>query len=207
MSVIEIGGIELQRWVRTGEVLSSEKHSETHIRSQGGGGHVSSGSGYVAPARITSQSVEKHEIWVREEDGTEFPLQLSGVNLPLRAGQTISAVMVGRRNYDTGYIAAIVNHSANAVTRVHSDQDLANRLGLTPNPHTTEIVLVSAAVAAFGFFAIGNFLVMGAGLLLAGYGVRTGYRAMQTHPGRRATLARFVGDATRPVPSKAAASA
>ena len=40
MKNFSINGREIEFWERTGEVLASDKHSETHVWSSGGGGAV-----------------------------------------------------------------------------------------------------------------------------------------------------------------------
>ncbi len=67
-------GKVIKFWPVSGIVLSTEKHSETHVKisSSGGGGTVGPSGGYVSPPQISSESksVTHHEIWIKTDDGT-----------------------------------------------------------------------------------------------------------------------------------------
>lgn len=90
MQINKISGLSIKRETITGTVLFSEKHYQTHIAGHGGGGSVGPSGGYVAPATITSQSVEKHEFWIRTEDGLERAFVFLGADISLRPGQSVS---------------------------------------------------------------------------------------------------------------------
>ena len=84
-------GKEFKFWTRTGEVISSNKRSETHIMSSGGGGHVDPQyGGHVAAAQVSSKVVTVHEFWFREENGKEIAVNMRDVNIPLAVGQKIT---------------------------------------------------------------------------------------------------------------------
>lgn len=71
----------------TGEVLGSQKRSETLVLSGGGGRYVSQGSWQNAAPTIPSCTVLHHDFWLKTHDGRDVAVQLSDVDLPLREGQ------------------------------------------------------------------------------------------------------------------------
>ena len=108
-------GKEFKFWTRTGEVISSNKRSETHIMSSGGGGHVDPQyGGHVAAAQVSSKVVTVHEFWFREENGKEIAVNMRDVNIPLAVGQKITLLFGSLINEKSGYgySAMLYNHSA-----------------------------------------------------------------------------------------------
>jgi len=97
----------------TGIVLGGqEKRSETHVSSSGGGGYVGKHGGHVSAPTIHSSVTTKHEFWIKLEDGTEKPIQLSGCDIPLKEGHKITLVSVNKskRNYE--FYTFLVNHNS-----------------------------------------------------------------------------------------------
>lgn len=74
--------------IARGEVVGQQKWSETEVHSSGGGGYVQQG-GYVRPPQVSSTSHEKHEFWIREEDGKEIAINFTDANFPVREGQKV----------------------------------------------------------------------------------------------------------------------
>lgn len=103
-------------WSVTGEVLGSNKYSETRISSSGGGGYVSGSgdhvSGYISAPTIHSRSITNHEFWIRTEDGFEEGIKFRNTDIPLRPGQKITLISAGR-DKSWGWYTILVNHSAN----------------------------------------------------------------------------------------------
>ena len=81
---------EIVFWEITGEVMSSNKHSETQVWSSGGGGYVGPQGGQVAAPTVQSRAITNHEFWLKTTDGKEKSIQLSDVDIPLREGQKIT---------------------------------------------------------------------------------------------------------------------
>ena len=132
-------GKEVEFWGVTGEVLSTDKFSETHVRSTGGGGSVSGHvhpqhggqvSGYVAPPVIKSTVVTNHEIWIRTADGKEKNYDLSGKDIPLRAGQKVTVIYAGLKEATNGWTVLFVNHNAGKYWILTSPEYLVKRLKL-----------------------------------------------------------------------------
>lgn len=86
--------------IARGEVVGQQKWSETEVHSSGGGGYVQQG-GYVRPPQVSSTSHEKHEFWIREEDGKEIAINFTDANFPVREGQKVW-VAWGNNNRSNG---------------------------------------------------------------------------------------------------------
>ena len=102
----------------TGAVLDTSKRSETHVSGGGGGGmSFQGGQGKTAPVSIRSSTTTKHDIWIKDEEtGKDRPIQLSGVDMPLRTGQRITVIHVGEKRdgkeLNGWWTAMVVNHDA-----------------------------------------------------------------------------------------------
>lgn len=115
----------------TGEVIGTNKFSETHVSSSGGGGTV---GGYVGPHGgnvggsvsapvIRSTAVTNHEFWIRTDEGKEIPIKLKGVDIPIREGQRITIVSANRKNREE--LFAVVNHNDERYYYIN-DQNILN---------------------------------------------------------------------------------
>jgi hypothetical protein len=203
MQTITIGGLSVKQEIITGTVLSSDKHSQTHITGHGGGGSIGTSGGYVAPATITSQSLEKHEFWIRTEDGRERAFVFLGADIPLRLGQSVSVICVateeGLASQKGKWLSvALVNHSAGTSTRIFNNEAVANTLGLTPPSHAMALFflgLIVSGMAHTKFFD--SSLVSVAGLCLSALGIYRGFKATARHPDRRANIGALIDKATQ----------
>ncbi|VTU42650.1 MULTISPECIES: hypothetical protein [unclassified Variovorax] len=86
----------------TGEVLHSERAFETLVSSRGGGGSVGPSGGYVAPPRITSESVEHQDLFVRDDAGVEHSFSWNSWSLPVRPGNRVSVMWGGPEGSSSG---------------------------------------------------------------------------------------------------------
>lgn len=98
--------------VLSGEVLGSEKISETRITTTGGGATAGSVGVNGQPVRVSSQSIINHEFWIRTADGVEHDVTLRGVDIPLRAGQQVSLFSALRKDGKAPVPAVLHNHTA-----------------------------------------------------------------------------------------------
>lgn len=114
----------VQVWFRTGEVMGSSKRSETHVS---GGGSVRDGSGSVS---VSSWVTVKHDFFIKQANGEEYPIQMSGLDIPLRDGQNVSMIYVAKKNVDRGYVGRLVNYSANKFYNTEKARRLLKFLGL-----------------------------------------------------------------------------
>lgn len=89
------GGHQVTFEVFEGEIAGDKTWSETHVTSSGGGSsYIGPQGGYVNTPTIRSHNSTHQEIWVRQPNGHEFPLQLTNRNVLVRPGHRV-AVIVG----------------------------------------------------------------------------------------------------------------
>lgn len=94
-----------------GEVIEAAKISTTAISSSGGGGYISRYGGHVSAPVISSSTSTEQDIYYRDSDGAERAVQVSGCNVPLRAGHRITLIYAKRPISDAITLVVIVNHS------------------------------------------------------------------------------------------------
>lgn len=117
-------------WETTGIVLGTDKYSETHISSSGGGGYVGPHGGHVSGPTVSSRTVTNHEFWIKKEDGSEQDIQLRGVDIPLRPGQKITIISSKLKDANSGWYTALVNHNAKKYWQVSNSKELNQLLRL-----------------------------------------------------------------------------
>ena len=120
----------------TGTVLDTAKRSETHVSGSGGGGMSFHGGqgGRTDPVTISSSTTTRHDIWIKDEEtGKDRPIQLSGVDMPLRTGQRITMISVGEerdgKEPEGWWYATVVNHDAGRCWDVAKGEVFVNRRG------------------------------------------------------------------------------
>jgi hypothetical protein len=123
-------GKEVEFLQVTGEVLGSNKYSETHVSSSGGGGYVGKYGGNVSAPQIHSTAVTNHEFWIKTEDGVEVDIKLQGTDIPLRVGQRISVIAATRKGSERMWYSVLVNHSAGKHWFINKADDLNKLLKL-----------------------------------------------------------------------------
>lgn len=122
-------GKEVEFWRTTGEVLSQNKYSETHVSQSGGGvGYVGKYGGYVSAPKIHSTTVTNHEFWIKQEDGSEKSFKLSGHDIPIREGQRISIITAGLKGSDSNYHSILVNHDTHEHWLLNNAKELNKHL-------------------------------------------------------------------------------
>lgn len=114
----------VQVWYRTGDVVGSGKRSDTYVS---GGGSVREGTGSVS---ISSTVVVQQEFFLREDNGEETPVQISGFDIPIRDGQRVTMIYVARKNVDSGWGGRLVNLNANKFFKTNRPRRLLKLLGL-----------------------------------------------------------------------------
>jgi hypothetical protein len=115
----------------TGEVLGSEKFSETHVSSSGGryiGGGMGAPGGTYVPPTVSSTVSTNHEFWIKTKDGQEKAIKLRDVDIPLRVGQRITIISAGLGN--NAYYTMLVNHNAGDYSWITGPNRLNEHLGI-----------------------------------------------------------------------------
>lgn len=139
-------GKMLEFWRVSGEVIDSQKNSETHVSSTRGYTDLQ-GRMIKAPS-VHSRVDTKHDIWIKTDDGKEKPITLNRGNIPLRAGQKITVISTGVKKPDSngGYYSTLINHSAEKHWTINSASSLNKLLRIDLFRGTAILV------AAFIFF-------------------------------------------------------
>lgn len=147
-----------------GEVIGSEKRSETYLSSSGGGGYVGREGGHVRAAQISSTNVINHEFWIRDDTGIEHDIKLRGHDIPLLTGQRITLIKVKHNDGSgKGWYSVIVNHSAAKHWFLHSAPALNRLLGLQLL-HFKAMMIGIAVIAVLGYLSGAYIFAFLAGL-------------------------------------------
>lgn len=116
--------------ILSGTVIGSQKYSETHVHSKGGGGSIGPNGGYVSAPTIYSTSHTRHELWLKDEGGQEYPFDLSGKNIPLREGQHVSLIFGRRADKNVEQLVELLNHNSNQRWELLSASEFLKKIGL-----------------------------------------------------------------------------
>ena len=147
---IRFGFTKLKFTEVTGTVLDSSKWSETHVSGGGGGGYISEGTGRMQGIDISSSTSTQHDIWIKEDStGRERPLQLSGVDVPLRQGQRITVVFVASAKGSTAAILA--NHSAGSFWKLCGGKSIHREFIRSAGVELFMRLVVAAVILGFLF--------------------------------------------------------
>ncbi|RON81170.1 hypothetical protein [Pseudomonas fluorescens] len=117
--------------VLSGEVVGSEKRSETRITSTGGNGQVDS-NGQAVALQINTVLVVNHEFWIKTADGIEHDIHLRGLDIPLRSGQDISLISAVSNDGKTVLHTHLQNQTAAKTYLIRDGKALNTELGLSP---------------------------------------------------------------------------
>lgn len=114
----------------SGEVLDTQKYSETHVASSGGGGYIGPNGGKINATQVHSTSVTMHDFWIRDAAGREISIQLAGSNVALRPGQFISMLIADEKKSGNSAYASLINHTAGSITPTCPGQNMNARFQL-----------------------------------------------------------------------------
>jgi hypothetical protein len=120
------GGMRIWLQKDTGVVQSVKDWSETHVRSSGGGGHLSGGTGHVSAPIISSSTIHRQVFFVKCEDGTEMECDTNLINIGV--GHQVTLVWGAKQGKDYGPYLGFYNHTTNR-DAVHCDSFGQRRLG------------------------------------------------------------------------------
>lgn len=149
-SVIEFSSI-------SGEVLGTDKYSETHVSSSGGGGYVGRHGGHVSAPTVHSTVVTNHEFWIKTDGGKEIDVQLTGVDIPLRIGQRVSLIVAQSPIKKEKRYAVLVNHSANKHWFINDAMTIYKKLGPNPGVGGLHFLIL---IALFALWAVANSTIL-----------------------------------------------
>ncbi|MFD2784854.1 hypothetical protein [Hymenobacter rubripertinctus] len=95
----------------TARVISSQKHTQSHVQSSGGGGYVGKYGGYVKSSTVSSYNTTQHEIFLLLENGEEKCVSLPFDNIQLRDQHTITLFSAFNGNEQHGWYVGLYNHN------------------------------------------------------------------------------------------------
>jgi hypothetical protein len=145
--------------VLSGEVVGSEKLSETRVTSTGGV-HVNGKDSEVTPVRISSVSIINHEFWVKTPDGVEHDVKLRGVDIPLRTGQEVSLISALKKDGSPLH-TLLQNHTASKRWVLRDANALHTELELAPFNWKTVMIVSGLCVGGLATGGLG--ILAGAG--------------------------------------------
>lgn len=142
----------------SGIVIHSSKWGETHLSASGGGGKVDitdyQGQVHFRPVEVNSQTVTKHEFWIKTEDGLEKSVKLSGHDIPLRPGQKITLIYASSKEGGRRWLTIIVNHNARMHWYVREANNLIDLFDLeTFSAIILDLVIFALAAGALVYLS------------------------------------------------------
>jgi hypothetical protein len=119
----------------TGEVIGSQKRSETRVYGGGGGGT----NGNAAPVSIGSTVTVVQEFFLKRPDGDEAAISLRGVDALLRDGQTVTMISARLDGAEQGHWVRLVNRDTKGVFTVLSPGEIFDAWKMWPAWKTVAI--------------------------------------------------------------------
>lgn len=104
----------------SGIVVASQKHTQTHLYSEGGGGRVGPTGGHIKAPQVKSYNTTTHDLFVRLADGRELTASFPFDDIAVRQGNAITLVAVYRADTDAGYYARLFNNDTRLMYTVLS---------------------------------------------------------------------------------------
>ncbi len=110
---------ELDIFTTTGTVVGQQGRTSTHLAAemttQGGGGYLHQGSGYMAApttrTSVSSSSTHHQRLFAQKDNGEEFDVEFPDVRFGIREGHRVSIVCAGPKSTGRGHPMALVNHT------------------------------------------------------------------------------------------------
>ncbi|SHH32946.1 hypothetical protein [Ferrimonas marina] len=160
----------LEFWARTGEVLSQEKHSQTHVS---GSGTVHEGNGQI---NIHSETTTTQEIWIRDDQGKEHQINLINKSVPMRPGHRVTVLFAGRTDKGFGYPARVINHTTGKQYTAANGHELNGKIKI--DQLTGKSLLIAGAAWGLMYYGYGMQMPPSELLWLPAYwlGIRAFYK-------------------------------
>jgi hypothetical protein len=137
-----------------GEVIGTSKFSETQISSSGGAAYAGELGAYASAPRIHSTSIINHEFWIKSANGQEHEIKLTGVDIPLREGQQVTAVIAEDESSKKWDYVFLVNHSTGNTWTINTASALCSKLDLHGDLSLRSLVKLAGYVIAFGMIFV-----------------------------------------------------
>lgn len=131
---------ELRFFALTGQVLDTQKRSNTHLSashahnsSSGGyvyGGYGSTNSSSHSSMHISSYNTTEHDFWIKLGDGSEACFGFADSSIQMRTGQWLTLVFVRPAQTPNGLLCAIYNHASKTYQHVMPPTAINSHFGL-----------------------------------------------------------------------------
>ncbi|TPG66725.1 hypothetical protein EAH73_10095 [Hymenobacter nivis] len=112
--------------------MDSQKHTQSHIYSEGGGGYVGPRGGRIKAPTVKSYNTTRHDIFLRLADGREEHVHFPLDGIALRNGNAISLIAAFRGDSPNGHYVRLCNHDTGTIYNVLDDT--AWQAMTAPNP-------------------------------------------------------------------------
>lgn len=134
-SNVRIGMRHINIYRFTGEVVDSQRSSETSVTAHNNG-------------QVSSRTFHYNEIFLRAADGEERAVEVAGANVPVRAGNTVTVLwgIVGKK--EKGSYTTVLNHDTRQIGHI------AKPINDLSGPHFYNMLIIL-------FVFVGVFSVMG----------------------------------------------
>lgn len=116
-----IEGITISFEQVTGEVVSTNASTQTHITSSGGGGSIHMGTGTISAPKIRSHNTTTQEVWIRSDDGHEHRYVFTNADAQVRPSQRVTVLTYYVSGNSGGEVARVFNHSSRQAITIHDD--------------------------------------------------------------------------------------
>lgn len=133
LSSFEYGKKKIDFFTISGEVIGTERHSETIVTGSGGGGggFVAEGYGLSSNSNISinSKTVTSRDFWIKTDDGKEKHYNF-GTDFPLRTGQKVS-IVCSKSDKGAAY-SIMINHNAKTVHKLANFKEIDQVIRAAP---------------------------------------------------------------------------
>ncbi|EUJ09741.1 hypothetical protein Meth11DRAFT_0542 [Methylophilaceae bacterium 11] len=133
---VSVGGRSISLYRFTGEVIDSQRSSETSITSHSNG-------------QVSSYTSHYNEIFLRDKEGKEISVEVASAGVPVRPGNTVTVLWGILGNKDKGPYTTVYNHDTGNIGHIaKSVNDLCG-------PHLYNmLIIVFVIVGVIGAFSL-----------------------------------------------------
>ena len=132
-----------------GKVLREQKHVESHIYSEGGGGYVGPHGGRVKAPEVKSYNTTRHDIFLLLESSQEISVSFPFNDIMLRERHIVTLISVFRDDANNGFYVRLLNHNTGLVYNVQTKEVTDFFIHEEPNSQVRKLGLIRGAVVLF----------------------------------------------------------
>jgi hypothetical protein len=105
VSNVSVGGRRISIYRFTGEVIDSQRSSETSITSHSNG-------------QVSSQTYHYNEIFLKDKEGKEISVEVASAGVPIRPGNTVTVAWGILGGKDKGPYTTVYNHDTGGIGHI-----------------------------------------------------------------------------------------